>query len=73
MGDPDREGLVQRSGLEQVQLSIQGRDPAFKHHPTFACDGEPVAIPRGLRGVGGQGAVGAVVVDEVFEGGEWVH
>jgi hypothetical protein len=29
--------------------------------------GEPVAIPGRLRGVGGQGAVGAVVLDELKE------
>ena len=45
----------------------QGRDPAFKHHPTFACDGEPVAIPRRLHGVGGQAAVGAVSVEKFSE------
>ena len=34
---------------------------------------EQVAVPRGLGGVGGQGAVGAVVVNETFEIGEEVH
>jgi hypothetical protein len=35
--------------------------------------GEPVAVPRGRGGVSGQGAVGAVIVQEVFEVGEEVH
>src|SRR5207253_6327033 len=34
---------------------------------------EQVAIPRGRRGVSGQGAVRAVVVDEVLKVGEEVH
>jgi len=39
----------------------------------MACHSEPIAIPRGRRGVSGQGAVRAVVVDEVLKVGEEAH
>jgi len=47
--------------------------PSLKHYPTWIRDDEPIAIPRGRRGVSGQGAVRAVVVAEVLKVGEEVH
>ena len=49
------------------------RNPPPKHHPTQTRHGEQVPIPRGLRGVGGQGAVRAVITDELLELGKQVH
>jgi hypothetical protein len=37
----------------------------LSNHATGAREGEEVPVPRRLRGVGGQGAVRAVVVDEL--------
>jgi hypothetical protein len=56
--------LVQPGDSHKVSVRILGRDPPLKHHSTRARHGEQIAIPRRLRGVGGQGAVGVVVVDE---------
>jgi hypothetical protein len=60
--------LVQPGDSYKVSVSILRRHPPFKHHTTLARHGEQIAIPRGLRGVGGQGAVGAMGVDELFKG-----
>ncbi len=50
------------------------RHPPPKRDPTRTRHREQqVAIPRRLRGVGGQGAVGAVVGREPLEVGEQVH
>lgn len=43
------------------------------NHPARARDGEQVAVPGGLSRVGAQGAVGAMIVDEVFKVGEKGH
>ena len=67
---------MQRRRPQQVQLGFLRRDPPLKHHPTRTCHGEQVAVPGGLGGVAGQGAVRAMVVDEVLKVGEkvsWVH
>src|SRR5437899_7952231 len=58
---------------DQVGVSVYGCHPPLEHHVTWACHSEPIAIPRGRRGVSGQGAVRAVVVDEVLKVGEEVH
>jgi hypothetical protein len=59
--------LVQPCRPQQIQLSIPWSDPPLKHHSTGARHGKQVAIPGGIGRIGGQGAVGAMVVDEVFE------
>jgi len=64
---------VQRRRPQQVQLGFLRRDPPLKHHPTRTCHGEQVAVPGGLGGVAGQGAVRAMVVDELLKVGEEVH
>ena len=38
---------------------------SLKHHPTRARRGDQIAVPGGFGGVGGHGAVGAMVVDEL--------
>jgi hypothetical protein len=62
--------LVRSRRPEQIQLDIHLCDPPPKHHPTPTRHGEQAAVPGGLRGVGGQMAVGAVIVDELFKVGE---
>ena len=57
----------------QVQLGIHRRDSPLKGDATRTRHREQIAIPRRLRGVGGQGAVGAVVGDELFKVGEEGH
>jgi len=47
--------------------------PPLKHHPARARHGEQVAVPGGFRRVARQGAVGAVVVDELFKVSEEAH
>jgi len=60
--------LVQvRRQTEQIQLGVQRRDTPLYGDAGRARHGEHVAVPRGLRGVGGQGAVRAVGVEEVGE------
>jgi len=59
--------LVQSRQVLPIQLSILRRDPPPKHHPTRTRHREQVAIPRGLRGVCGEGAVGVVIADKVFK------
>ena len=62
--------MLQLKGQTQrIQLSIQGRDPPLKHHPTRARHREQVTVPRGLRGIGGQRAVRTMVVDELLKVG----
>ena len=65
--------LVQPGDSYKVSARILGRDPALKHHPTRTRHREQVSIPRRLRGVGGQGAVGAMIAEELLEFGEQVH
>jgi hypothetical protein len=48
--------LVQSGDSYKVSGSILGRDPPPKHHPT-----------RWRGGVGGQDAVRAMIVDELFK------
>jgi hypothetical protein len=60
-----RQRSVQPGRSEQVHLSIPGRNPPPKHDAARAPHREQVAIPRGLRGVGGHGAVGAAIVNEL--------
>ncbi len=67
------DGLVQPNRPERIQRGILRRHPPPKHHPTLTRHLEQVAIPCRLRGVGAQGAMGAVVVGEVFEVSEQVH
>jgi len=56
--DVNREArLVQPSDSYKVKVSILRRHPPCKYHPTRARHREQIAIPRGLGGVGGQGAV----------------
>ena len=66
--DGNREAwLVQPGDSYKVSVRILRRHPSLKHHPTRARHGEQIAIPRGLLGVGGQGAAGTVIVDELGE------
>jgi hypothetical protein len=65
--------LVLPGDSYKVSLSILWRDPPLKHHPTSVGHGESIAVPGRLGGVAGQGAVGAVIVDELFEVSEKVH
>ena len=58
--------LVQPGDSYKVSVRILRRHPPPKHHPTPTHHREQIAIPRRLRGVGGQGAVWAVVMDELF-------
>jgi hypothetical protein len=62
--------LVQLGDFYKVSVGILRRHPPPKHYPTRARRREQVAIPRRLRGVGGQGAVGTMGVDEVGEVGQ---
>jgi len=57
----------------QVGVSIDGCHPPPKHHSTRTRHREQVAIPRRVRVIGSQGAVRAMIVDEVLEVGEKVH
>ena len=52
---------------DQVGISVYGCHPPLEDHATRACHGEPIAVPRGRSGVGGQGTVRAVVVDELLK------
>ena len=52
---------------------IRERHPPLKHHPARARDGEQVAVPGGLGCVAGQGAVRAMIVDELCEVGKERH
>jgi hypothetical protein len=65
--------LVPPGDSYKVSVSILRRDPPLEHHPTRSRHREQVAIPRWSGGVGGQTAVGAMVVDEVFEVSEQDH
>ena len=58
--------LVQSRRAEQIQLGIRGRDPPLKYDSAWASDREPIAIPGGFGGVGGQSVVDAVVADELL-------
>jgi membrane associated rhomboid family serine protease len=61
----NREARLGQPGVScEISVSILRRHPPLKHHATRAHHGEQVAIPGGFRGVSGQGAVGAVVVEE---------
>jgi hypothetical protein len=72
--DGNREArLVQPGDSYKVSVSVLRRDPPPKPHPTRTRHCEQVAIPDGLRGVAGQRAVPAVIVNEVFKVGEEVH
>jgi hypothetical protein len=72
--DGNREArLAQPGDSYKVGVSILGRDPPPKRHPAQAGHREQAAIPRRLRRVSGQVAVGATVVDEVFYFREEVH
>src|SRR4029450_8388520 len=62
--------LVSPGDSYKVSVSILGRHPALKHDATRTRHREQIAIPRRLRGVGGQRAVGVVVVDELPKVGE---
>jgi len=56
--DGNREArLVQLGDSYKVSVSILGRDPPLKHHPARARHREQIAIPPGLGGAAGQGAV----------------
>ena|SRR6266700_2209548 len=65
--------LVQPGNSYKVSVSILGRDPPPKHHPTRTRYREQIAIPRGLQGVSGQGAVATVIVDELSQIKEEIH
>jgi hypothetical protein len=67
------DGLVQRRRPEQIQLGILRRHPPLKRDPTRTRHREQIAIPRRLRGVGGQGAVGATIGNEFLQVGEEGH
>jgi hypothetical protein len=62
-----RQRSVQPGRSEQVHLSIPGRNPPLKHHPTRARHGKQMAVLGWLGGVGGQTTVGEVVMGECFE------
>jgi len=68
-----RQRSVQPGRSEQVHLSIPGRNPPLEHHPTRTRHREQVAVPGWRGGVCGQGAVRALVGDEVGEIGEHEH
>jgi hypothetical protein len=70
--DGNREARLVQPG-DSYKLSVQGRHPPPKHHPTRTRHCEQIAIPRRLRGVGGQGAVETMVMGELFEVGEKVQ
>jgi hypothetical protein len=59
--------LLQPGDSYKVGVSILRCDPPPKHHPARARDSEHVAIPRWRGGVGGQGPVGVVGVNELCE------
>jgi hypothetical protein len=65
--------LVQPGDSYKVSVSILRRHPPLKYHATWARHLEQIAIPRGLGGVAGHGAVRAVVGDELFKVGEETH
>jgi hypothetical protein len=66
--DVNREApLVHPGDSYKVSVRIFWRDPSLKHNATRACNGQSIAIPGGWRGVGGQSAVGTVVVDEFLQ------
>jgi hypothetical protein len=72
--DVNREAwLVEPGDSYKISVSMLRRDPPPKHHPTRTRHREPIAIPRGLGGVAGHGAVRAVVGDELFKVGEETH
>src|SRR2546426_8127528 len=59
---PPRAGLIAAGRLatlpresQQISVRFLGRDPSRKYHTILARDGEQIAVPRGLGGVGGQG------------------
>jgi hypothetical protein len=62
---------VQRREAQQVSVRFFRRD--HRSNTTRARDSEQIIIPRRLRGVGGQGTVGAVNGDELCEIREEVH
>jgi hypothetical protein len=51
---------------EQIGHRVLGRDPALKREPARARHREQIPIPHGLRGVSGQGAVGAMVLRDLL-------
>jgi hypothetical protein len=56
--------------VEQISVRIERRDPPLKLPAARTRHREQVTIPRWLGGIGSQGAVGAVVVDEVLKIGQ---
>ena len=58
--------LVATCPSNQIAVPFLRRDPTLEYDPTLAFHGEQVAIPSWCCGVVGQGAVGAVVVDELL-------
>ncbi len=70
---PGESRSVLKSEKAAVMLGVLRRDPPLEHHPTRARHREQVVIPPRLRGVGGQGAVRAMVEDEVFYFRQEVH
>ena len=59
--------LVQPGDSYKVSVSILGRHSPRKCHSTRTRHLEQVAVPRRLCRVGGQGAVGVVIVEEGFK------
>jgi hypothetical protein len=70
--DVNREArLVQPGDSYKVSVSFHG--VTHRANATRSRHCEQIPIPRGLRGVAGQRAVGAMIVDEVFYFREEVH
>jgi hypothetical protein len=67
-----RRCLVQPGDSYKVCVSILWRHPTLKHHAARTRHRKQVSVPRRLRGVGGQGVVGAVVTDKLLELGKQV-
>ncbi len=66
--------LVQPGDSYKISVSILRRDPPPKHHPACTRHHEQIAIPRRLRSVGGQRAMGAMIMDKFLKGSEkWEH
>ncbi len=58
---------------EQTGGRLLRRAPPLKRHPTRTRHREQATVPRRLRGVGGQGVVGAVIGNEFLQVGEEGH
>jgi hypothetical protein len=67
------EGLVHPREAEQIRLGILGRHPSLKDKRHTDTPREQIAIRRRLRGVTGQRAVGAMILDEVCAVGRQGH